>query len=157
MGGRAAVVGMQLYRQLTCHPEAQSSIEILALLGKLGRRGPTRGHANIAEQIEPSAKRLSQGQLHHAISRRIHRALERHPVLRGRYQPRDPRFVLRGADESAHRGYQKWHQEMDREVEDWLDQFSDATPEKFQAYLRSLYRRPELRQRFPNGFTESGK
>ena len=152
MGGRAAVVGMQLYRQLTCHPEAQSSIEILALLGKLGRRGPTRGHANIAEQIEPSAKRLSQGQLHHAISRRVHRALEEHRVLRGRYQARDPRFVLRGADAHAHRGYQKWHQDLDDEIVRWLDRNNDVPAERFEAYLRSLYERTELKQRFPRGF-----
>jgi hypothetical protein len=143
---------MQLYRQITCDPEAQSSIEILSMLGKLGGRGPSRGRANLAEHLDPSASLRPAGQLHHAISRRVHRALEKHEFLQGRYRARDPRFVLRGADLDAHRGYQKWHQELDQEIADWLRQRPQATPEKFEAYLRSLYERPELKQRFPQGF-----
>ena len=38
-GGRAAVLGMQLYREVTCNPEAQSSMQILSLLGKGRRQG----------------------------------------------------------------------------------------------------------------------
>lgn len=92
------------------------------------------------------------GQLHHAISRPIHKALQGHATLRGVYGARDPRFVLRAVDEAAHRGYQAWHRALDREVVDWLAQNRTATPRQFEAYLRSLYQRPELRQRFPMGF-----
>jgi hypothetical protein len=49
MGGRAAVVGMQIYRELTCHPEAQSSIEILGLLGKVGGKGPLRAKPTLGD------------------------------------------------------------------------------------------------------------
>lgn len=48
-GGAAAMVGMQLYREITCNPEAQSSVEILSLLGKVGARGPVRAKPNLNE------------------------------------------------------------------------------------------------------------
>ncbi|MBL9005043.1 MAG: hypothetical protein JNJ46_12400 [Myxococcales bacterium] len=148
-GGRAAVLGMQIYREITCNPEAQSSMQILSLIGKVGGKGPLRTKPSLAEHIDPP---LKPGQMHHAISRQVYRELQDHPVLRGRYQPRDPRWVLRARDGDAHRGYQNWHRTLDKEIVDWLKQRPDATPEKFEAHLRSLYERPELRQRFPNGF-----
>jgi hypothetical protein len=92
------------------------------------------------------------GQLHHAISRPIHRALQEHRVLRGVYEARDPRFVLRAADEAAHRGYQQWHRALDQEVVEWLGRNPNATPAQFESYLRSVYQRPDLVQRFPLGF-----
>jgi len=49
MGGSAAVMGMQLYRQITCNPEAQSSAQILSLLGKVGSRGPLRARPNLSD------------------------------------------------------------------------------------------------------------
>ncbi|MBL9003685.1 MAG: hypothetical protein JNJ46_05525 [Myxococcales bacterium] len=148
-GGRAAVLGMQIYREITCNPEAQSSMQILSLIGKVGGKGPLRTKPSLAEHIDPP---LKPGQVHHAISRRVHRALEKHELLQGRYQPRDPRWVLRAGDGDAHRGYQSWHRELDDEIEQWLQRKKQATPEEFEAYLRSLYERPELKQRFPNGF-----
>ncbi|XXF77242.1 hypothetical protein P2318_29940 [Myxococcaceae bacterium GXIMD 01537] len=92
------------------------------------------------------------GQLHHVISRRIARRLERHATLRGLYAERDPRFVMRATDKAAHTGYQRWHREVDDEVIAWLDRFPKATPEEFEAFLRQLYMRPEMRARFPGGF-----
>ena len=47
MGGAAAVLGMQLYRQITCDPEAQSSAQILSLLGKVAGKGPLRAKPNL--------------------------------------------------------------------------------------------------------------
>lgn len=49
MGGAAAVLGMQLYRQITCDPEAQSSVQILSLLGKVAGKGPLRAKPNVNE------------------------------------------------------------------------------------------------------------
>jgi hypothetical protein len=92
------------------------------------------------------------GQMHHAISRPIAAALERHEVLRGVYTARDPRFVLRAADEAAHLGYQGWHRALDQEVVDWLSTNPRATPAQFESYLRGLYQRSDLLQRFPAGF-----
>ena len=92
------------------------------------------------------------GQLHHPISKRIFRALEDHRTLRGHYTERDPRFVTRAADKESHNGYQQWHRDLDKEVSDWLDVYKTATPQQFEAYLRQLYRRPDLRARFPDGF-----
>ena len=49
MGGAAAVMGMQLYRQVTCDPEAQSSVQMLSLLGKISGKGPLRAKPNLSE------------------------------------------------------------------------------------------------------------
>jgi len=60
------------------------------------------------------------GQIHHPISTRIARALDSHPTLKGLYQPRDPRFTTQAIDVAAHRGYQHWHRQLDKEVVNWL-------------------------------------
>jgi RHS repeat-associated protein len=103
----------------------------------------------------PSAARgaaRAVGQEHHAISRTVHRALERHPNLAGQYTARDPRFVTRAVDDAAHRGYQRWHRQLDSEVADWIGDNPRATPSQFESYLRNLYSRSDLASRFPNGF-----
>ena len=81
------------------------------------------------------------GQLHHVISTRIGRELERNPNLAGRYSPRDPRFATRAVDDAAHRGYQTWHRELDAQVEGWLRANRNATPQQFESFL-SLQVRP---------------
>ena len=93
-----------------------------------------------------------KGQWHHIISKRIAEALTRHKTLKGKYGARDPRFVSRAKDEESHCGYQSWHRDVDREVADWLDTYQDATAKQFEAYLREVYKRPELLKRFPHGF-----
>ncbi|XXF78195.1 Wall-associated protein precursor [Myxococcaceae bacterium GXIMD 01537] len=93
-----------------------------------------------------------QGQKHHIISRPIARALEDHETLSGLYKPRDPRFVAHAKDEQAHCGYQQWHRDVDREVIAWLERMKNATPEQFERFLREVYSRPALRERFPHGF-----
>jgi len=92
-----------------------------------------------------------KGQKHHIISQRIARALEEHPTLRGRYKPRDPRFVAQAKDEQAHCGYQQWHRDVDKEAIDWLEDKKNATPEQFERFLREVYSRPAMRERFPHG------
>jgi hypothetical protein len=92
------------------------------------------------------------GQGHHVISRPIANALERHKTLRGLYKPRDKRYLAKGKDKESHCGYQKWHREVDREVIEWLRRETDATPEEFIAFLRDIYMRPSMRERFPHGF-----
>jgi GTP-binding protein EngB required for normal cell division len=90
--------------------------------------------------------------MHHAISKRIHDALEKHKNLKGVYKYRDNRFVTQAIDKAAHNGWQKWHQNMERQVVDWLEQHETATQAQFEKYLRDLYRMDkELAPRFPNG------
>lgn len=61
-GGAAAILGMQIYRQITCDPEAQSSIELLSLFGKLGGRGPLRAKPRLDEdRFAASKSRPGQG------------------------------------------------------------------------------------------------
>ena len=106
------------------------------------------GETSPASPEPPDCK----GQLHHIISKRIAEALEEHLILRGHYKPRDPRFVSRAVDEEAHCGYQDWHRAVDKEVIAWLKNRPKATPKQFEAYLREIYRRPDMLKRFHRGF-----
>ncbi len=106
------------------------------------------GETSPASPEPPDCK----GQTHHVISRPIAKALEAHETLSGHYKPRDPRFVTRAVDEQAHCGYQDWHRKVDAEVIDWLERYRKATPKEFEAFLREIYRRPDMLRRFPHGF-----
>ncbi|HLL53326.1 MAG TPA: hypothetical protein VK447_07265 [Myxococcaceae bacterium] len=61
-------------------------------------------------------------------------------------------MVTRAADQASHNGYQRWHRDLDDEVIAWLRTHRDAAPVEFEAKLREIYGRPELRARFPDGF-----
>ena len=92
------------------------------------------------------------GQVHHAISKKIHKRLQDHPTLKNVYKERDSRFVTQAVDKAAHNGYQTWHRNYETQVENWLDQNRKATPAEFEAYLFDLYKTDNaLHWRFPNG------
>ena len=91
------------------------------------------------------------GQLHHPISRIVYRALDSHPVLSGIYSVRDPRFVTQARDAAAHRGYDRFHRNLDAEVSGWIRANPNANQSQFETYLRGVYQRPDVNQRFPNG------
>jgi hypothetical protein len=110
--------------------------------GKLARR---------ATKYADEAAAAARGQLHHAISKPVHDALQNHKVLRDAYRRRDPRLVTRAADKQAHYGYQRWHRELDEEVVRWIEANKEATVEQFEKFLRDLYDRPEMKKRFPQG------
>jgi hypothetical protein len=101
---------------------------------------------------DPNEKQKCTGQWHHIISKMVWYALEKHPVLGGKYSYRDPRFVARAKDLKAHCGWQDWHRDLDKEIAAWIEQNEKATAQQFEAYLREVYARPELQLRFPNGF-----
>ncbi|NMO15797.1 Wall-associated protein precursor [Pyxidicoccus fallax] len=115
----------------------------------------------LAAKLEQEAAQRAQqaskpvvltGQQHHVISKRIADVLSKHDTLKGLYQARDPRFVTQAVDKAAHNGYQHWHRQVDEEVVTWLWNNRTATPAQFEAFLRSIYSRPEMLARFPNGF-----
>lgn len=114
----------------------------------------TEGAEGTEAQAIPAAPEPPDcnGQEHHVISTRIARELERHENLRGLYKPRDERFKARAKDKDAHCGYQRWHRDVDEEVIAWLQRYRNATREEFEAFLRELYSRSGLRERFPHGF-----
>ncbi len=91
------------------------------------------------------------GEIHHGISKTVHRALEQHPNLKDLYKARDPRFVTQAKDASSHRGWPTWHRELDAEVSGWVRSNPNATPQQFKNYLRQRYSQPDLQNRFPNG------
>ncbi len=82
--------------------------------------------------------------------REVWRAMQANPHLRGRYAPRDSRFVTQARDLPSHRGYQDWHRRLDDEVVGWLGRNQTATPQQFESYLRGLYQQPDLAQSFSN-------
>jgi hypothetical protein len=108
----------------------------------------------VTEAVEEAAPEPPEctGQNHHIISRPIAKKLEGHRALRGLYKPRDKRFVSKAKDEESHCGYQEWHRKVDEEVIAWLTKYSQATPEQFLSFLREIYKRPDMLERFPNGF-----
>jgi hypothetical protein len=55
-------------------------------------------------------------------------------------------------DEKAHCGYQEWHRKVDAEVVQWLKDHRQTTSKQFEAFLRKIYDRPDMRERFPHGF-----
>lgn len=92
------------------------------------------------------------GQVHHAISKTIHDELQVHATLKNVYKFRDNRFVTQAIDKAAHKGYETWHRNYERQVKAWLFEKKQATPAEFEAYLRNLYKTDNvLAPKFPNG------
>jgi hypothetical protein len=115
-------------------------------------KAPTVDSTGCGSGQDPNEKQECTGQRHHIISKTVWYALEKHSLLRGKYTYRDPRFVARAKDLDAHCGWQDWHRNLDDEIAAWVGRSRKATPKDFEAYLREVYARPELRARFPNGF-----
>ncbi|HYH95197.1 Wall-associated protein precursor [Hyalangium sp.] len=116
-------------------------------------RAEENAEANESSESETSDEPPNcKGQNHPIISRPIAEQLEQHETLRGLYTPRDERFKTRAKDEKSHCGYQDWHRKVDKEIIEWLVKERRATPEQFMKFLRELYQRKEMLERFPNGF-----
>jgi hypothetical protein len=134
------------------HPKLADAIESALLAVKLEEQAANAAEAKAESSASAPEPPDCKGQWHHVISRPIAKALERHITLRRLYKPRDPRFVAQAKDEKSHCGYQQWHRDVDQEVTDWLGDNKNATPEQFERFLREIYRRPPMRERFPHGF-----
>ena len=91
-------------------------------------------------------------QIHHPISDVVHKALEDHPKLRGKYSLRDKRFESLAKDLQSHRGYQDWHREVDAQTRDWIKGNKKATEADFEKWLRWRYSEPDLKAKFPKNF-----
>jgi hypothetical protein len=94
---------------------------------------------------------LTTGQWHHAISKNVYEALQKHPLLKGLYKYRDDRFVTQAVNKQVHNGYQKWHIDLDDKIARWIDANQTAGPKEFEDYLRKKYAEPMLKAIFPNG------
>jgi len=116
-------------------------------------RDKTTGKIVTPASTRTTTRTKTTGQMHHGISKAIHKALQDHDTLKNVYKQRDSRFVTQALDKSAHKGYETWHRNMETKVIEWLDKNDLATPAQFEAYLRHLYKTDkELSWRFPNGF-----
>ena len=134
------------------NPQLAKAIESALLAARLeeqeAKAAAAKAEASSSAPEPPDCK----GQRHHVISRPIAKELEKHRTLRGLYKPRDPRFVAQAKDEEAHCGYQQWHRDIDTEVIAWLGRMEKATPQQFERFLREIYGRAAMRERFPHGF-----
>jgi RHS repeat-associated protein len=138
----AGFIGYDLYKLATQGSEARA-----ANLNALG--------LDVAGLFTPGVTGLGmvsrgQGQLHHAISKKVFQALERSP-LAGKYALRAQNLVTRAKDLISHCGYQKWHRDYDKELAEWIQRNRPRTKTQFEDYLRNRYNQPDLRSRFPNG------
>ena len=149
---RAAGPARTVIRGVRAAAEAEATAHAAQAAGV---RAITAGAAPVAGEIDAPMQAANalqlMGQDHHGISKKIHRALEKHMNLRGLYEYRDPRFVTRAIDRDAHRGYQRWHRQLDSEIEDHILASPEMTPQDFEEFLRTRYREPDLIARFPNG------
>ena len=97
------------------------------------------------------------GQLHHAISARVTRAINAHVNLRGRFTYRDPRYTSRARTLADHRGYLgTWHEDLDAEVVREIQNNPLWTEQDFLEYLNWRYGQPDLRLKFPMGLRDEG-
>ena len=108
------------------------------------------GAASGAAKAVKKAKHLT-GQLHHAISTKVHRALQDHKNLKDVYKKRDNDWTTQAGKLDDHKGYQTWHRKYDGDVVAWIKQYESATPAQFEHYLKGLYRKGELAEKFPSG------
>lgn len=92
----------------------------------------------------------TEGQMHHLLSKKVLRALERHDKLKGVFNREDPRFKYQALDTDSHKGYQRWHRQYDAEVANWIDTRPKATPQQFVKFLNEIHQRPEIKARIPN-------
>ena len=109
------------------------------------------GEAGLQVQAASASFAAASGDVHHAISRRVHRAAQKHPKLRGEYKYRDPSLTARAIDKAAHNGWPTWHRKLDAEVAAWIGRNPSATKQEFEAWLRWRYDQPDLKAKFPDG------
>jgi hypothetical protein len=135
-------------------PQAAPQREALRATDAAAREKEDAQEAGAAEAEGDAAPESPdcKGQNHHVISRPIAKALEEHRALRGLYEPRDERFVAKAKDKDSHCGYQDWHRKVDAEVIEWIKRFPAATRKQFEDFLREIYSRKAMRERFPDGF-----
>jgi hypothetical protein len=87
------------------------------------------------------------GQIHHMLSKKILDALSKHKTLSGVFKKNS--LLVQALNKASHIGYQGWHIQYDDEVVEWLDENQDATAEEFIEFLKSVYDRADLKERFP--------
>lgn len=100
-------------------------------------------HNVCATQNNPGAT----GQAHHPISRKIERAAQYNPNLKGQVT-RDGWGTIRANTLKDHLGYQDWHRKLDKTIIDWLEKNPTGTLDKFTAFMNKQYADNEITRRF---------
>jgi len=122
-------------------------------LDVLRKMGSAKTDSEAAALMRTEVKVVTKGrQMHHPISDAVHKELEKHKNLRGKYKHRDERYEALARDEKSHKGLQRWHRDLDNEIVAWIRKNRDATEETFEAWLRRRYSKKDLTKRFPTSF-----
>lgn len=60
-------------------------------------------------------------------------------------------MMVQALDRESHNGYQTWHRLYDDDAVEWLRDPANrqAAPEQFLQYLRGVYERSDMQERFP--------
>jgi hypothetical protein len=119
--------------------------------------------ANAAQFVNQATNTLSfinkcdgcTGQMHHILSTKTMRELGEHPTLRGIFKRDD--MITQALDMPSHNGYQQWHRQLDDEVVEWLQLNQNSGKEDFLQFLKDIYSRDDMRQRFPGAAEAIGE
>jgi hypothetical protein len=93
------------------------------------------------------------GQLHHPITTKVFRSLTDNSNVSAEFRDNYKRFTTQAADLASHNGYQTWHREIDKAMENWLAKRPKATETEIIDELKRLYSDPDISKRFPNFHT----
>ena len=77
------------------------------------------------------------GQKHHPFSRKIVKAANNNPNLRGQVTRNSG--TLKALTQDAHRGYQSWHRNFDNATVSWLNKHQSASLSEFTDFMNRLY------------------
>ncbi|MBF0548830.1 MAG: RHS repeat-associated core domain-containing protein [Candidatus Riflebacteria bacterium] len=161
--GKAAGVEGAIYQEWAMKlapytPPSQDDIYGLSIVSDTVRRIyeilPMVNNPCAREALKNAIREIMCGQSHHAISKKVYRAgLKHYKGLSSSFSERDSGYIAK-AIENAHVGYASWHRELDSSVVDYTNEKgNDLSPQQFINYLMSRYGMPDLRARFPFGFT----
>ncbi|MBF0407960.1 MAG: hypothetical protein HQM10_11435 [Candidatus Riflebacteria bacterium] len=161
--GKAAGVEGAIYQEWAMKlapytPPSQDDIYGLSIVSDTVRRIhevlPMVNNPCVREALKNAIREIMCGQSHHAISKKVYRTgLKHYKGLSSSFSERDSDYIAK-AIENAHVGYASWHRELDSNVVDYINEKgNDLSPQQFINYLMSRYNTPDLRARFPFGFT----
>ena len=90
------------------------------------------------------------GQKHHPFSRKIVKAANGNPNLKGQVTRNSG--TLKALTKEAHQGYQTWHRELDDKVVTWITKNKTASLSDFTNYMNQLYGTDDMIARFGSVF-----
>lgn len=122
---------------------ASSTISAVRSAGTSYRYSSTKAANTATTTSENSVTKT--GQMHHVITRKVERQMALNPNLIGINRSD---YVVQAVDKAAHRGYQTWHREYDKQLLNFLADHRACTASEFKNFVNAIYRTPEMIARF---------